>query len=293
MNNNYLSKNLNDFFLNRDYIEYLYIDRKIIDFTLFDYFIKLNFYSNFNFAYHDVIDMGENYDFFHTCFSSQIENSQLSFGECRDLILYHKQRKNSPDEVMVLDCFAAISTMKKLLLAHSKTRGEKILSPSTLITFHSELVTNDTKFINKYKPGEIRQVNVRVGNCICPPPEMVKNYLDNLFFLLSDYPLSIEVAFIVHLYIALIHPFPDGNGRLARLTEYYLLLKCGVHESIAARMAEQYMKNRIDYYYYLSEANTLQGNINFINFSFRLLDELINKEKPDKNKTYIVIEHKK
>jgi Fic family protein len=35
-------------------------------------------------------------------------------------------------------------------------------------------------------------------------------------------------AVVCHVYIAWIHPFGDGNGRTARLIEFYLLLRAGL-----------------------------------------------------------------
>ncbi|NOY75701.1 MAG: hypothetical protein GXP32_07900 [Kiritimatiellaeota bacterium] len=32
---------------------------------------------------------------------------------------------------------------------------------------------------------------------------------------------------LAHVYIAWIHPFGDGNGKTARLMEFYLLLRSG------------------------------------------------------------------
>lgn len=295
LSNQYIYDNLNtnysNLYLNSYREEDYLISRKEIDFTLLDY----KFILKFTCAYHGVIDIEDIYVQNHSCFSSQIEGSSLTLEQCSVLFSSEQYTAITSDEVMVLDCKSAISHIKKLLLA-PLCEG-KILSPSTVKSVHSALVTNDTKFksmkYNKYIPGEFRTVQVYVGGCICPPPNMVGPYMDNFFYFLNNRPLSIETAFLAHLYIALIHPFIDGNGRSARLIEFYLLLKCGVPVEYASRMAEQYMKNREEYYYLLNESNYLEGNINFINFSFRLLDELINEEKPNINKTYFLLEEKK
>lgn len=52
----------------------------------------------------------------------------------------------------------------------------------------------------------------------------------------------------LHLMIALIHPFSDGNGRTARLCEKWFLAATQRDESFALPTEEQYWKNRSQYY---------------------------------------------
>lgn len=83
--------------------------------------------------------------------------------------------------------------------------------------------------LDEIMPGGLyRQVNVGLKGSIHQPPDYVKvydrmkkliNYLD--FEFKGD---AIEKAAYVHLSIAKIHPFLDGNGRLGRLLMNYCLL---------------------------------------------------------------------
>ncbi len=52
----------------------------------------------------------------------------------------------------------------------------------------------------------------------------------------------------LHVMIALIHPFSDGNGRTARLCEKWFLALARGKESFALPTEEQYWKNRSEYY---------------------------------------------
>ncbi len=53
---------------------------------------------------------------------------------------------------------------------------------------------------------------------VCPPPEVVAELLQNLFNFLNDHSCDPHMkAIISHCQIAAIHPFLDGNGRMARL----------------------------------------------------------------------------
>ncbi len=61
-------------------------------------------------------------------------------------------------------------------------------------------------------------------------------------------------AIVAHVYIELIHPFGDGNGRTGRLIEFWLLLRGGVPAHFAHRMADHYNLTRSLYYQQLKQA---------------------------------------
>ena len=52
----------------------------------------------------------------------------------------------------------------------------------------------------------------------------------------------------IHLSMALIHPFSDGNGRIARLCEKWFLVQKLSKEMLLLPIEEYYFKNREDYY---------------------------------------------
>jgi len=76
--------------------------------------------------------------------------------------------------------------------------------------------------------GKFRTVNVRVGNYLCPSwpevPKLMSEFLtwyENAKKVLPPF----ELAALVHLKFVRIHPFSDGNGRMARLLMNFILLK--------------------------------------------------------------------
>ncbi len=86
-------------------------------------------------------------------------------------------------------------------------------------------------------------------------------------------------AILAHLYIAWIHPFGDGNGRTARLTEFLILARAGVPSPATHLLSNHYNLTRADYYRQLdrsSQANGGRGDaLGFIVYSLRgLLDGL-------------------
>ena len=78
--------------------------------------------------------------------------------------------------------------------------------------------------------GEYRRVDVRVGSYYCPRHEDVPRLMKK-FFEWYDNAKNImhpfELAALTHLKLVRIHPFRDGNGRIARLLMNLVLFKHG------------------------------------------------------------------
>ncbi len=76
--------------------------------------------------------------------------------------------------------------------------------------------------------GNYRQVDVKVGNYICPPheeiPKLMKAFIE-WYQSIRDAMHAFELAALVHTRFVRIHPFQDGNGRMARLLMNYVLVK--------------------------------------------------------------------
>ena len=80
-------------------------------------------------------------------------------------------------------------------------------------------------------------------------------------------------AVFVHLYIAWIHPFGDGNGRTARLAEFMMLARDGVPSPCAHLLSNHYNLTRSEYYRRLdrsSRANSGRGDpLGFLLYSLQ------------------------
>jgi len=76
--------------------------------------------------------------------------------------------------------------------------------------------------------GLYRQVNIQLMGSSHQPPDHVKVYdrMKKFFMNLEEFEGdAIERACYVHLSISKIHPFVDGNGRLARLLMNFVLIQ--------------------------------------------------------------------
>ncbi len=67
-------------------------------------------------------------------------------------------------------------------------------------------------------------------------------------------------ATLAHLYIAWIHPYGDGNGRMARLVEFMLLARAGVPFPSAHLMSNHFNLTRNRYYRELDRSSRVSGH---------------------------------
>ena len=114
------------------------------------------------------------------------------------------------------------------------------------------------------QPGAVRQHSVLVGNYRGAPAEECEELLHRLCAWLSSdafcpgmegmrIAVAIIQAFVVHVYLAWIHPFGNGNGRTARLVEVFLLLRAGALVPATHLLSNFYNLTRSRYYTELSE----------------------------------------
>ena len=144
--------------------------------------------------------------------------------------------------------------------------------------------------------GTIRKKSVEVGRYLGAPPQecprLLRAYCDwlNEPAYVPNGQESYEIAWqtikaiIAHVYFAWIHPYCDGNGRLARLIEFKILLNAGVPDIAAHLLSNMYNKRRPQYVKELQDSHgdynegtypseaRVQGFIEFALTGFR--DEL-------------------
>lgn len=177
--------------------------------------------------------------------------------------------------------------------------GQKVLQGQTRLTADwvkhlNRLVLRDLPKEEHVAPGEIRGYAVGVLRYPGAPHEDCAHLLDRMCHWLEEWPTAawgegteiptaVLKAILAHLYIAWIHPFGDGNGRTARLLEYYILADAGVPSPAAHLLSNHYNLTRSEYYRHLDRANKNEhGVAEFIEYALRgFVDEL--------HKTLIVI----
>lgn len=170
-------------------------------------------------------------------------------------------------------------------------RGETPVLDGALIKRFNASVLAGLEVDQDVHPGELRQHSVGVADYRGAPAVECAELLERLCHWLqkdwviglADYPIedhkrfdAILKAIVAHIYIAWIHPFGDGNGRTARLLEFFILATCGVPFPAAQLLSNHYNETRSDYYRQLSAASKSGGNIiPFIVYALRgFVDQL-------------------
>lgn len=138
-------------------------------------------------------------------------------------------------------------------------------------------------------PGKLREHNVAAGRYRAPRwqdvPELVERFVRWLAQLRGavtpESPVrdrfvnAMLAAMLAHLYIAWIHPFGNGNGRLARLIEVQILSESGVVPIVATNLLSDHYNKTRDHGYYRA-LDAAQGDVvTFIRYALDgFLDEV-------------------
>jgi Fic family protein len=89
---------------------------------------------------------------------------------------------------------------------------------------------------------------------------------------LQSFSDQVLQAIVAHVYLAMIHPFGDGNGRTARLVEFYILLRAGLPDIASHILSNHYNDTRQEYYRQLDlcvRERDLSGLIRYAVLGFR------------------------
>lgn len=132
--------------------------------------------------------------------------------------------------------------------------------------------------------GEYRKGNEGVfdgDKCIhvCPPPEQVSNLMSQLFDWMKKsksnlHPLILSAVF--HYEFVFIHPFKDGNGRMARLWHNILLSNWKeIFEYLP--IESQLKKYQEGYYEAIAKCNSEGESTTFIEFMLKMIDEVLDE----------------
>jgi len=154
--------------------------------------------------------------------SNAIENSTLTLEETEKILLeIDIDRYVSERELFEAKNLARV-------VSYIDTRAkEQELTLDVVLLLHKMLILN----INDNIAGRFRKDNehVRVGNHIAPNPKEIVKRLEKM---LTDYNAVSHENIIkriakLHLAFEYTHPFVDGNGRIGRAINNYLLIREG------------------------------------------------------------------
>jgi len=154
--------------------------------------------------------------------SNAIENSTLSLEETEKILL----QIDLDRFVSERELFEA-KNLARVMGYIDKRAKEQELSEEVILFLHKMLISNIRDDIaGRFRRGEER---VRVGTHIAPHTSEVP---DRMKKLLAEYNASIDEHIVrriarLHLAFEYTHPFIDGNGRIGRAINNYLLIREG------------------------------------------------------------------
>lgn len=154
--------------------------------------------------------------------SNAIENSTLSLEETEKILL----QIDLDRFVTEREIFEAKNLARVVAYIEKKAK-EQELTLEVIMSLHKMLISNISDDI----AGRFRKDNeyVRVGSHIAPAPKEVIGMLEKM---LAEYNAASHENIIkriakLHLTFEYIHPFNDGNGRIGRVINNYLLIREG------------------------------------------------------------------
>lgn len=150
--------------------------------------------------------------FLDAYFSNDIEGTEFQIGEAREIIFEGKVLPSRIDDTHdILGSFELLSD-PTFMRRGSLTRPD----PED---FLAELQAANRRIMRgrpEKRPGEFKEESNRAGNTVFVAPELVRGTLREGYALVRalEHPLARAAA--VMFLISEVHPFDDGNGRVAR-----------------------------------------------------------------------------
>ena len=146
------------------------------------------------------------------------------------------------------------------------------LTRDRLCTWHNALFPTGQSGLIKIKTGEYREDEMQIVSnpygrekihYIAPPPSTIEKEMNRLLDYITN---STENRYIksakAHIWFLAIHPFDDGNGRLARVISDYILIKETKQTHKYYSISSVININKKSYYDILEKSNNLIYNRN-------------------------------
>ena len=199
--------------------------------------------------------------------SLKIEANSLSLGQVRDVI----NGKN------VLGEQKEIQEVKNAYVAYEKFSEINPYSIRNLKKFHGIMTKYVVEESGEFRRGEEGVFNGNQCIFMAPPARLVPQLMDHLFDWMKEakdrvHPLILGSVF--HYEFVFIHPFSDGNGRMARLWHTAILSKWKpIFEYIP--IESQIEKFQDEYYDAIAKCHVDGESTIFVEFMLSQIDKIL------------------
>lgn len=201
--------------------------------------------------------------------SLKIEANSLTIGQVRDVI----------NGRTVLGEQKEIQEVKNAYAAYEKLPKINPFDINELKSLHGIMTKYLVDESGAFRRGEEGVFSGDTCIFMAPPARMVPELMDNLFDWLSRcrdevHPLIMSAVF--HYEFVFIHPFSDGNGRMARLWHSAFLTKWNpIFEYIP--IESQIEKFQTEYYDAIAKCHTVGSSNTFILFILEKIDRILDE----------------
>ena len=199
--------------------------------------------------------------------SLKIEANSLSVEQVRDVI----------NGKLVLGELKEIQEVKNAYDAYERISEINPYSIADLKRFHGIMTKYLVEGSGEFRSGEEGVFNGDQCIFMAPPARLVPQLMDELFRWMKEsheevHPLILSSVF--HYEFVFIHPFADGNGRMARLWHTAILSKWKpVFEYIP--IESQIEKFQDEYYEVISQCHAAGESTVFIEFILAQIDKIL------------------
>ena len=201
--------------------------------------------------------------------SLKIEANSLSLGEVRDVI----------NGKIVLGKRSEIQEVKNAYAAYEKFSEINPYDIEDLKKFHGIMTKYLVEESGSFRRGEEGVFNGNQCIFMAPPARLVSKLMDDLFCWMNEakervHPLILSSVF--HYEFVFIHPFSDGNGRMARLWHTAILAAWKpAFEYIP--IEDQIEKFQDEYYEAITKCHVDGASTVFIAFMLSQIDKILDE----------------
>jgi Fic family protein len=199
-------------------------------------------------------------------YSTAIEGNYLNLNEVKQIVDNNIQSiSDNEGNIMVArqrDFYEVINYRNLIKFIEKLTENYRLnkesfrLEKETIVEMHTIVLNNIHSALGEYRIGVAVSVNFLTGEKIYPyeSAEAIEDKMDDLITWYNSTGKSINQilrAGLLHLEFVRIHPFEDGNGRMARALATLALSMDGYDIAHFFCLDEFYDSNAQDYYHYL------------------------------------------
>ena len=199
--------------------------------------------------------------------SSEIEGEKLDYDQVRSSIA----RRLGINIAGLVQANRNVEGVVEMMLDATQNY-HKPLTNKRLFSWHSALFPTGHSGMHKikvghYRTGEMQIVSGAMGkekvHYEAVPPNSVKEEMDKFLKWFNDNsPMDpVLKSAIAHFWFIIIHPFDDGNGRMARAISDLLLARADKTKERYYSMSSQILVERKQYYAILQKVQHSNGNI--------------------------------